>query len=151
MGGRASRSKGKRGEYGLRDYLRAKGFESHRVPSSGASQGFKGDVTAVKEGQTLLFEMKCRAAAFGAIYALWEHAKMARVGIHYADTGLDVIVSDDVLQVLDSNLPFINSDGFLPEYRRGLKKILTIRQFVKGCDVLCVKDDRLPLLFIRYF
>lgn len=152
MGGKASRDKGKRGEYGLRDYLRDKGFDAHRVPSSGAAQGFKGDVASTKDGERYLFEMKCRAAAFGSIYTLWNYSKLACLDIWYPEQDIEVSISENVLHVIEKNKSFseLDSKALSVECRRGLRKILSVQQFVKGCDILALKDDRRPTLFIRY-
>jgi hypothetical protein len=44
----------------LRDALRRFGFTADRVPSSGAAQGFKGDIRFSKDGVTYLAELKAR-------------------------------------------------------------------------------------------
>lgn len=67
--GRASRQKGMRGEYVLRDHLRSLGKDAVRVPLSGASEGFKGDVVIQSTGET--FEMKSRKCSFGTIYSAY--------------------------------------------------------------------------------
>ena len=63
--GKFSRDKGMRQEYLLRDYLRKLGWTADRVPSSGAAEGFKGDIKAEKNGRTVLFELKARAPGVG--------------------------------------------------------------------------------------
>src|SRR5690606_39891500 len=55
----------------VRDHLRKHGWEAHRVPSSGAAQGFKGDVHATKEDRKLVFEVKSRKCQFAKVYELY--------------------------------------------------------------------------------
>lgn len=40
------RSKGKRGEYHVRDLIRGFGYKADRTPMSGAIEGWKGDITS---------------------------------------------------------------------------------------------------------
>lgn len=150
MGGRASRVKGSTGEYAIRDYLREKGFSScHRVPASGAAQGFKGDVQGERGGKIWRFEVKRRACAFTTLYILYEYAKLKRLALQYP--GMSVIISDDVIDLLDLDVLFLHVENFGKEHKRGLAKVLSLYQYVKECDILCVRDDRKPALFLRYF
>lgn len=156
--GKASRSKGKRNEYLLRDFLRAQGWEADRVPSSGAAQGFPGDIRAVKCGKTVLFELKARRDQFKKIYALYDahcHAMKDDVlavvtpGIEKhlvsLSSSFDALFTDPV-QVYER----AENHVLYNEYKRTFRKLGTMYKYLQTCDVLVIKDDRKSFLFIRY-
>lgn len=144
MGGRASRQKGMRGEYAVRDYFRSLGFASDRVPSSGAAQGFKGDVVLEKDGRKFKCEVKVRHNEFASIYAL---PIGSAAYVHY--NGASCIIS-----------PYFAYLGFggentslyahIKEPIRTVKKLLGLKKLVKECDFLAIKSDYRPFLFVRF-
>ena len=71
--GKRSIRKGKRVEYLVRDAFRELGFECYRVPSSGNSQGFKGDL--VLEG-LFRVEVKARRDGFKTLYGWLENSEI---------------------------------------------------------------------------
>lgn len=150
MGGRASRVKGGTFEYEIRDYLRANGFiNCHRVPASGAAQGFKGDVVGEKDGKFWRFEAKRRAEAFTTLYVLWDHVKLKRLALQCR--GMSVLISDAVSDVLDQNAFYLHAENFGKEHKRGIARIVSLYKYVQSCDILVIRDDRKPALFLRYF
>lgn len=64
--GKREQRKGKRVEYQVRDAFREMGFKCYRVPSSGNSQGFKGDLILE---ETFKVEVKARKDSFRTLYA----------------------------------------------------------------------------------
>jgi len=62
------RSKGRRTEYEVRDILKANGISADRVPLSGASQGFKGDIIFIRNDKKYVGEVKARQDSFKEIY-----------------------------------------------------------------------------------
>lgn len=142
MSGSYSRSKGRRSEYGLRDHIRALGYAVDRVPLSGASQGFKGDLRVVKDGITTFVEAKSRANSFKTLYdnisrftqALYINGQAVRVGE-------------------DFNSMLIEPKGHFTvvPLDRYTKRIVNLKKLLGGCDILAVKDDRQPWIFIRYY
>lgn len=68
MSGKKSRDKGARGERHLVNYLQDQGFAALRIPLSGASKGFKGDVTTPLLGIDRKLEVKVRADGFRELY-----------------------------------------------------------------------------------
>ncbi len=66
--GKKSRDKGARGERHLVNFLQDHGFAALRVPLSGASKGFKGDVEMPLLGTDRKLEVKCRADGFRELY-----------------------------------------------------------------------------------
>ena len=62
-------SKGKAQEYRILYYLRKKGLEAQRIPLSGASQGFQGDILA----PPYLIEVKRRNKPFNPFLKEWQN------------------------------------------------------------------------------
>lgn len=76
MSGRASRSKGMRGERHVVHVLQEAGIAAERIPLSGAAGGsFVGDVTCPLFGDDRVLEVKTHAKGFTRIYGwLADHA-----------------------------------------------------------------------------
>jgi len=70
MAGKFSRDKGGRSERDLVNILKGLGYDAKRVPLSGASTGFKGDVLFKRPDDTVwqTIEAKVRAKGFKQIY-----------------------------------------------------------------------------------
>jgi hypothetical protein len=151
--GKFSREKGKRAEYALRDEIRRYGFTADRVPSSGASQGFKGDIRFSKDGKTYLAELKARKDEFKQVYALFDRISKDegdKIGVCIG--GQLVNISSSLLGVFEDCGIYRFADQ-LPcyrEFKRTFAKILNMKALVKDCDMLAVRDDRKPFLFLRY-
>jgi hypothetical protein len=160
MGGRASKQKGKRGEYNLRDALRTQGWTADRVYASGALPGMPGDVKAVhpKHGPKL-FELKCRKETFKKIYALYEaHVKsygddLMALAIP-ADEGRSMCVN------VSSSLEAVLGGAeihLLPSHHKHFKefpktygKIGNLRKLLGEAHILVVRDDYKPFLYFRF-
>jgi Holliday junction resolvase len=154
---RRSRGRGKRAEYGLRNYLRSLGWQADRVPSSGASQGFPGDVRAVKGDRTLLFECKCYTEKFDQFWVLLDTYQRTE-----KNDLLSVAVPGSALLCCDISYSLealFDSDGvYTLTYRQPLyaqfkstfDRLETMQKMVKGSDVLVLKSDRKPWIFLRY-
>jgi len=156
--GKSQRDKGKRGEYALRDALRLQGWTADRVPSSGAAQGFKGDVAAThpKYGRKL-FELKCRKDTFKNIYALYDaHCRKAQddllaIAVPGAEalclsvsSSLEAVMDGADVHVLVTNHPLY------ADYKRTFKKIENLEKLLGECEILVIKDDRKPFLYLRW-
>jgi hypothetical protein len=144
MGGRSSRNKGKVGEYLVRDYFRARGYVSNRVPSSGAALGFKGDVVLEKDGRKLLAEVKFRKDEYKSIYALLDQSEKPLLVAN------KVILSDDF-----SDLGFEPGSvqlysGSFSKHTKAVSKLINMEKLLKTADFLVIKINHKPLLFIRY-
>lgn len=157
MGGRYSRNKGKRVEYELRDLLRAEGFQAERVPLSGSSNAFKGDVRFIDlSGKTYLAEVKARGGkVFDFVYNTYQDIIDANA------VGIQLNTDDsNVVRITSNARDALNSDGVYVEYvdfkgmdmvpHPYIKRFNKIKEFVKGCDLLVIKADRKPFLFLRY-
>lgn len=142
MGGRASRSKGMRGELKLRDFLITCGYtDVLRVPLSGASKGYKGDVVGNLNGKQVVFELKCRANAFNTLYEISEAAEV----ITLVDKEENVVAK--LCEFPPTNFPdlvVVITDALA----KRLRKMQT--DWLKGEDVLVLKDDRKPFLFLEF-
>lgn len=157
MGGRFSRQKGRRGEYAVRNLVRDEGYSSERVPLSGAWVGMKGDVTATKDGVTYVLEVKTRRADYTNIYNLFNKFSTEGVlRVSYPSQGGPQGVLVAVAKTLSQVLPMeghYTSDSILEGKigtGKGLRKLLSLRELKKTCDVIVIKDDRQPFLFIKY-
>lgn len=141
MGGRMSRNKGKRAEYLVRDYLRSIGFtDAVRVPLSGASEGFKGDVVFTnKQGKKFTVEVKSRASAFKTIY---EHY-VNKIVLHPSLGTIVVYNTQD-----DPNGIF--TDEVDVRNQRDFKQFETLNDLRQGADILAIKDNNKPILFIEF-
>lgn len=150
MGGRASRSKGKRGEYLVRDYFRSLGYTSDRVPSSGAAQGFPGDIKVYdKEGKSFLVEVKSRQESFKTIYEMVDnYSRGLPFRINYR--GKLISIAYEFPSVTLNNVHFFDVLPTYPGAKRTLDKIFKMQELLKGCEYLVVKDNNKPLLFMRY-
>ena len=155
--GKPSRDKGKRLEYSLRDHLREAGYKADRVPMSGAAQGFKGDIKFSKDGKTYLAELKGRKDEYKRIYALFDNLadKGEITFTHRLATDrapLLIHVADHVDKVLAGRS--LVYQGHLqgdPTWGRTTKKVAGMLKLVKDCDILVLKCDYKPFLFVRYY
>lgn len=156
MSGRASRQKGLRGEYGLRDYLRKQGYKADRVPSSGAAQGFPGDIRAVKDGKETLFEMKLRKASFKSFYELISVLKSQgtdRLGVTVPGlTKQCVDISGSLGGVYDTDgiYELVEKHPLYERFKRLFKRLNTLEKLIGKADILVLRDDRQPFVFLRF-
>jgi hypothetical protein len=152
MGGKASRDKGSRGERQLRDHLREKGWHDVlRVPLSGASQGFKGDVVARADGlgQEHSFELKVRAGGFDKIYKLLTHAG----SLAFCDplTLRGALVTYDPNALLVAGRHYVKMDCYTDKEQKVMQKILKMREkWLGDASFLVIKQDRHPFIFVRF-
>lgn len=150
--GKAQRIKGKQQEYKLRDYLRLRHWTADRVPSSGAAQGFPGDIKATKNGKTLLFELKSRKDTFKTVYELFYlHQKQCGEELlTFVFEGKLIAVSPSLEIILDhpNVYEFALNNKLYQHYARTFKKLANMEQWLRGSQVLVIKDDRQPYLFI---
>lgn len=159
--GRSARARGKRVEYGLRDYLRKLGWTAHRVPLSGSAQGFKGDVIAEKEGRTVTFESKAHSGKFDTIFTMVEDY------LSRNDTGIFSVylpaphhkacdVAFDLTQLLDypkSGLVYELPENLsldFKKYKRTLNRLPKLIELVDSSDILVLYENRKPFLFVRF-
>ncbi len=155
MGGRSSKQKGNRVEYQVRDHLKSLGYEAHRVPASGAAQGFKGDVVAERGTQKYVFEVKARADEFASIYALYDNRSQKEAGFCIVEPTRAVYVSERFSDLLGGYFtkchPDFTSGAFSPgALKRTTNKLFGLEKMLKGADFLVLKNNNKPLLFVRF-
>ncbi len=155
--GKSQKTKGRDQEYVLRDHLRMEGWESERVPMSGASSQMKGDVWAKKADRRILFEMKSRKDSFKRIYELYYATIKATqsdvfavampCGARYCVTmssSLDsVLAGAEVHEIAHNHCMY-------KKYKRTFGKISNLEKLLGTAEILAIKDDRKPLLFLRF-
>ena len=141
--GRSQRQKGSRVERLLRDELRKHGFEADRAPLSGAAQGFKGDVRGVKDGRTFTFEVKARATAFKTIYDLFND--------FHEEGVLRMMVGRELIIIANSFAGTQTVTGTYQEAQGRLaNRILNLRKLLGEAQILAIKGDREPFLYLAY-
>lgn len=142
-----AKAKGSRLEYQLRDHLRSLGYTSERVVLSGAHKDHPGDVYADKDGKRLLFECKSRKDLFKSIYhELKERGKFG--ALRFTLDGVCVGISETLDSVLENHAIYYHLHEKQPQ--RTYKKILSLQKLVKKSEILVVKDNNKPMLFVRF-
>lgn len=146
MSGLKSRRKGLRNEYLIRDYFRSLGYTADRVPSSGAAEGFKGDVKVIDEevGKSFLVEVKSRKDSFKSIYSIY-HGHTVR----FSAGGYYVSISHDFIELLARGCCYLTPMDWGISTRT-INKIVNLQKVVGTCNYLVIKDDHKPPLFIEY-
>lgn len=165
MAGRFSRNKGYRNEVYIIDHLKEKGLLASRIPLSGGASE-KGDVkieipgsrfgNRTNEAKFIYGEVKARANEFRGIYSLYTTITKSKGGGIMLSNGTEsVVMSYDF-----SDLNLLGERGMYEEITKIpsivrvdaiLKKLFKIRAWVKDCDFLVIRIDRMPPLFLRYF
>jgi hypothetical protein len=154
MSGKMSRDKGSRVERQFRDIARSYGFQSDRVPLSGAAAGFKCDVTFTKGGVTRKAEVKARKSDFKQIYALFD--------THFAltkDDKLEVNIGGRLVSLSSSLIGALEDCGiyhraealpYFKPFKRTFQKLLNLEKLLGEANLLVLKMDRKPFLYVTY-
>lgn len=71
-----SKRKGTKGEYELRDRIKARGIPARRVPLSGAAPGLPGDLVVGPADDEMIWEVKRRENGFRSLYAWLDGASV---------------------------------------------------------------------------
>jgi hypothetical protein len=114
-------------------------------------------VKAEKGKQKVLFEVKNWTGKFSDLYVLYDaHIKLAQDDVlaivlpgnkHLCiavSTSVDALYDGCDFFTLDYNHPLYATHG------KAFKKLATLEKYVKGSDILALKDDRKPFLFVRF-
>lgn len=154
---KSARRRGKRGEYLLRNYLRSMGWIADRVPTSGAAQGFKGDVKASKDGRNLTFENKNHSKKFAQFWVFMDevHRNLHDDVVSVAVPGIPkqcCDISTSIAALLDADMLYVPvaRHPLYEKYSRTLDRLGTLYKLVQDSDILVLKDDRKPFLFFRF-
>lgn len=152
MTGKGSKAKGSKFEYQVRDYFRSLGdnWKADRVPSSGAAQGFPGDVKVIApDGSGFLVECKSRKDSFNSIYEIVEGRSQIPIKYTFANRQVTIATSWDLLQQAYTH--FVPETVIMMDIKiRTLNKINKMYDWVKGSDYLIIKDNHKPMLFLRF-
>lgn len=154
--GKFSRAKGKRNEYAFRDYLRRMGYQADRVPSSGAAQGFPGDIKASKDGKTTLFELKTRKDSFKTFYALMDAIRNTgtdRIGVTVPGLKKQCVdISGSIGGIYDTEgvYEFPQRLPFYEQHKKAFARLAVLEEMLGKSDILVIKDDRAPYIFFRF-
>lgn len=139
----------------VRDYLRERGYEAMRVPLSGASEGFKFDVLAEKDGAKYSFEVKARKEVFGMIYELYYKLRDELNVLRFtSESGKQcVALGMEFDEIKKPNCTFPSPDhySFHPKALKTFNRILRMQEWLQGADYLVIKGNSRPLLFLRYW
>lgn len=156
MSGKMSRNKGSRVERLVRDHFRSMGYTSERVPLSGASAAMKGDVLYAKNGLQFTAEVKSRKCSFKKIYELYFE------NLHNTKDDLMCFVSpsEKPLVNISTSLEAAMGKGFVYEnyerhplykkYKRTFNKVVNLEKLLGEANILVLKDNNMPLLFVRF-
>jgi hypothetical protein len=139
-----------RNEYLLRDILRLGGYEAHRVPSSGAAEGFKGDVAFSKDGKQHLAEVKSRKEHFKPIYEAYTKFGEFAVAVPVENGPLLCVSVSASMDAALSNSAVYVPPGTDKVMAKAIRKLLSIQDMLQASDILVVRDDRKPFLYVRY-
>lgn len=154
MSGRHSRNKGARSERQLRDELIRHGWlDVRRVPLSGAvktSLAYQDDVVGTApDTLEYRFENKARAKGFESIYKILpredSRQAVAMEGGELLVIALDpnVVIGRDL-----QHLSISEFDAFHQKVFRSISK--KCRDWIGNAEILSLKQDRCPFIYIRY-
>lgn len=157
MGGKASRDKGRRAEYILRDYFRMLGWYAERVPLSGASPAMKGDVIIKKGDKQYFIECKARKDQFKLMYAMYnDYVRTQRDDLLAVCLPTEkflcvqISTSFDGAMTKADHYPMLKSHPMYDKYKKTLQSLIKMYNWLGESDVLVIKNDHQPFLFIRY-
>lgn len=155
-----SRSKGQRSERNLVQDLKRYGIEALRVPLSGMQQGFKGDVIATLEnGLKVNFEVKSRRNSYGSLYTLyWANLAKNKEDVMYiaipgSSAHLCVRISTSPFGIMEPNMGtyMVSSrHNLYEEHKKAFRRLETLSKLQATSDVLVLKDNNKPFLYLRY-
>lgn len=151
--GKFSRRKGIRHEYGVRDLVRKEGMQAHRVPASGAAQGFKGDIQVEHNGRKFTLEVKARKDQFSRIYSAYDSLNVdGKLNFFLGDKpdALCVSITDTLSKQLENNAHYKPGSAFPAEHIAGLVQASRTKKMLGTSDFLVLHVDRKPYLFVSF-
>jgi hypothetical protein len=158
MGG-FSRSKGRRGEYLVRNYFRELGYESERVPGSGAfsyragKDSLKGDIQILKNGEPLFkVEVKYQENVFDTIYKLYYANRDHNGTLRFALDGAMVAVGNHFPDIVSASGAYFHDVTALTyKDRRTYVKIANLKKLLGECQYLAIKRNNGCILFLKFW
>lgn len=154
---RASRRKGKRTEYSLRDFMRKCGWEANRVALSGAWSGAKGDVKATKGSKSCLLECKNHRRKWTDFWTMLEEStritgdEVISVAVPTLEKQL-VDIAYNLDAILDGNMiyPPMYHHPVYEKYKKTFKRLPAMYKYLGNSDILVIKDSFKPFIFFRF-
>jgi Holliday junction resolvase len=150
--GAYSRNKGKRVERALVEELKRNGWgevsrEGWKQVRFGSSEAPDVRARPPGWGTAISFECKARAAGFDAFYGLLTKTKVLR----FTDGHTECAVSHDPNEVWEFCGYYVQASEFMCDNEKALYKLLDLKKkWLGNADVLVLKQDRKPFIFIRY-
>lgn len=148
--GKFSRDKGARRERELVKIINSEGFKALRVPLSGAAQGFKSDVIV---NDTIKIEVKTRAKDFNGIYNFLDKISKEYPKIcSYQKEGSEQLKSITIYSKFSDYTSCVSKAEhriFKGTYKT-LDKLFKMQELLGEAELLAIKGDHKPWLFISY-
>lgn len=159
-----SRGKGARVERIVIDWVRQLGYTAYRIPFSGAAPGEKGDVkieipnTRIgdrpMDAKFIYGEVKARHTSFNTIYTLYNKLRRGNptLCVDAGETLFMVTTDFNSLGIITPPGAYIFDKYVVSTPENNiLKRIVKMKELLKGCEFLVLKGNNRPLLFVRYF
>lgn len=153
MQGRGCRVKGAQGERNLVYHLRKLDYDARRVILTRQVGGYSNevvpDVIATKDTIRHTFEVKLRAHAFDWIYKITgdfnatHRFSLDGVLVAFGKDFEDVKSAMGVTPHIFRSIP--------PNEERPYRRILALREWLKGADFLVIRGNNKPFIFIKYW
>lgn len=152
--GMMSRRKGRKGEQQLVLYLANRGWQAERILNQAHTAGLP-DVKAYRNQQSYTFELKLRKDSFKSIYDLYFSEKDEEGCLNFVlnSGGIGVAVSRnwESLLSLDVYLRNLTLQPPLPKQLQAYNRLVRLEELGRHADFLVLRDNRKPMLFIRYW
>lgn len=153
--GKFSRMKGRREEQQLVLHLAKLDYKAERILRQYQAAG-QPDVKATKGDKTITLENKSRHSSFKSIYTVYYDDRDLEGLLCFVlcSSGVAVAMSTDFEKVIKcEGQVFRNLTTFPPnpKYLKVYQRLVGLKQVKQDADVLVLKDNGKPRLFIRYW
>lgn len=143
--GKFSRAKGCRVERELVNLLKSEGWQAERILRQ-YQVGDEPDVTATRDNKTIRLEMKARHNMFKDLYLLLSRNNVSTLNAFLVGSSC-ITVSYSLNDTLSSDRSFTPYSDKVN--MKSINKVYKwLNDWLKKADVLVLKDDRRPMLFI---
>ncbi len=159
--GKSQRDKGNRVERGFVKHWRGLGYPAQRVPLSGATDYAKGDVEVQHVlGEKTLYEIKARASNFDSLYSLLDAFYNGQETLYVSVPNKENPQELDLVSLSYKAFPVPPASRVFPLYiehtmfathGRALKRISNLRPMIESADILVLKGDRKPYIYVRFY
>lgn len=147
MSGAYSRNKGARNERELVNYLKEQGWQAERILRQYQVSN-EPDVVATKGDKTITLEMKSRRSSFSKIYELLDEQRKENDCVQrFIPSNLQgACVCYDINCILSPCQTYLPIDE---KDKRFLKTLKCLDEFLGKANILVLKDDRRPMMFLK--